>query len=648
MDNDSIVERTLGDEQMSIEFELVNKIKKAAIAYYTGQSIMTDKEFDQLIDELKLINKDNPILKIPGWGYNPVGEKVSHPYGLVGSLSKYRDVYDARSHFLMKNKIWGMPKYDGISCVAYYKNGVLDKAVTRGNGYEGLDVTDKFIKVNGESCLILDDPTMIFSSGNFGIRGEFIISNTNWISLKEKSPEYKNSRNAVAGLINQKGLSELLDYVSFIPYKMIGKSNELTECTSFADMIYYLESRWKHNTAKASFLSYVPEYSELYSLIDNYDYPCDGVVLTDGTLLTDNEFVEFDQVAFKFEDEKVESKVINIDWNMTRTGKLIPTAEIEPVELDGATIKRVTCFNAQYVKDNRIDKGAVVEIQRSGEVIPDIQRVVEESPNFSLPTVCPSCGHELVWNGVNLVCNNDECDSKSYEKLYRWISVVLCNGVDGVGPALIDIFINCFKCKTVEELNNLIRHSDYTVYFDGLTNNMMSKFFKMVDNVIEEVDPVRFLVGLNIEGLGWTMSEAIGSNKDLMDSILKESDMDFLYTKIKLVNGIGSSLASTIINHIDRIRSVANSFDNEFTKVVNLKVNEEKKKVTVTGALSISRSEFNSLINKYGYEVDSNIKNSEYLVTNDPNPSSSKGRKAKELGKEIITEEEFYRIIGIK
>lgn len=624
--------------------ELANKITYYATKYYTGQAEISDAEFDKYVEELRSIAPNHPILHTTGWGYIPTLDKASHEFGNVGSLSKYRDANLLNSAISsLKTRII-MPKYDGISCVAYYKYGKISKAVTRGNGIEGTNITDKYLQITRVTSMKIFDQSELT-----GIRGELVISDDNFNKLKEQYPQYKNSRNAVAGIINSKEMSDYLQYVDFVPYKLQGQR---IPYSSF-NLVEFLESireYFPHTTEYIYVLEGRP-ISQTY-LEDAYNlrkgYPCDGVVASTIEFVhEDNGTIDITQYAYKFEDEKATTRVDHIEWNLTRTGKLAPVACIDPVELDGATIKRVTCFNAQYVRDNRIGRDAWVEIQRSGSVIPDIHRVVEESPNFELPKVCPACGEELKWSGTDLICDNPDCVSMQLSRVYQWISQ---NGsVKGVSWNGYNDIINMLDISSIPEIyeNYTADTAKKVIEADNVGSATQTKFFEVINKLFGEIDPIRFFIGLNLKNIGWKAAEELA--KANVHILIRDGiDEESLSTELYNLHNFGYSSVATILKAYELIHQVANlvKFQEITSESESDDPNKEIHYFCLTGAMNYgSRSKFCEYVKQYGWEM-ADIKNSEYLVTNNPDPTSSKGKKAKELGVKIITEDEFLRVIG--
>lgn len=627
--------------------ELEEQITRYATSYYTGQSEISDSEFDNLVDRLRMLDPTNKLLTTAGWGYTPTLNKDTHNFSKVVGLSKYRDVDNLLKSLSNVESIVLTPKYDGISCVAYYRYGKLIKAITRGNGIEGTNITDKLRLITNNKSLT----TELSDSELVAIRGELVIPKYQWDYLQsDKFSMYKNSRNAVAGIINSKEFSECLKYVKFVPYKIHGNMKNLRHLS----MEYVLNLLKEEFSTATNYLSLDNKNSlslDLLKVIKDKlgsDYDCDGTVVSSNDIeLASDYSYEYIQYAFKFEDEKAESKVNEIKWNLTRTGKLTPVAIIDPVELDGATIKRVTCFNAKYVEENGLGPDAIIEIQRSGMVIPDINNVIIKSPNVELPKVCPVCGSELEMIGTDLRCTNNNCMASIYNRLYYWISRI--SAVKGVGSSGIDEFIDILGFtdiysiyrKTKDECLELIDKSA----IGTITRN---KYVIMVNNLYDYIDPRYFFYALNINGIGWTMAGSLADNN--IHEYLREDNCNLNNVNEILHNlpNCGYVTACTIMDNIELLSTMAKSVKG-FKSLDKTESNPNNGKVrtfAITGSLNYgTRSEFVEFLKSKNWEW-TKVKDAEYLITNDTNPQSSKYKEAIKLGIPVITENEFMKYIG--
>ena len=353
---------------------MFNKIKEYATAYYTGNALISDDEFDALVEEYE--SQYGKLDKV-GWGFIPSGKKVPHKYGLVGSLTKTRDAtsIDFRDKIITD-------KLDGISCVAYYEKGELVRALTRGTGTEGVDITDKYVMIPGAVTSVKEYCNIKFTGA---VRGEILMTKSMWdlFSNRYSDEGYKNSRNAVAGIMGSKDYDEKkFAYFNFVTYKIVGWEDHPADLTSY---VYILESLKKFgfdtvryiNTDSLTVLPRDNDDMKYYYEVEKVDYPRDGFVITQNNVKINREVI-YQDFAFKFKSDVKTTTVVGIDWNLTRTGKMIPTVLVDPVELAGVTVRRATGYNAQFIRDYNIAKGKKIQITRSGEVIPCITAVLQE------------------------------------------------------------------------------------------------------------------------------------------------------------------------------------------------------------------------------------------------------------------------------
>lgn len=362
----------------------MNKLERIiaynAQLYYEGRPEISDTEFDRLTKQLKEEFPDSILLKMTGWGYDPFkfayGTKVNHRYQECKSIErKPRNIYDIPLDFKSQSLLRISAKLDGLSGVDYHQDGVMIQALTRGNGRVGIDVTNKHAVITKDSTY-----HKVFGDFTGAIRGEYVISNKNWEKIceihKDDENPPKNQRNYVAGLLNRNEVSEELQYVEFVPYKIIAweDGNGFYDLRTITDKLHHMyKNIVMYEYTSGSELT--QEY--LYGLYMRFNsvYPCDGCVITKDILNTTGNSIEYDEVAYKFDAEALETTVKYVEWNLSRTGMLKPVAVLEPLDIDGSTVSRCTCFNAEYVVNNKIKEGTKVKIHKGGMVIPDIAAV---------------------------------------------------------------------------------------------------------------------------------------------------------------------------------------------------------------------------------------------------------------------------------
>lgn len=653
--------------------QLEQKIIDASQAYYSGSPIMSDHEFDGLVTYLRAANPTSPILTQVGWGYDPyknIGEKEQHLYGdVIGIDRKPRDISEIPQNFFNGN-ILKSAKLDGGSIICYFMNGKMTKALTRGKGNIGINKTDKIAKVLEKE---LNIPEGFDFTG--AIRGEFCISNKNWQEMLDKgivTPD-ANQRNVAVGYLNRDEISDELKYCDIVFYKVVGYVNNHNKFNNI-----YIDNILNNDTFDVRFLrkfikaEYIVEHEitengfgltqesleELYNKFKD-KYLCDGVVISKGErtpIRVEDKFLEKwsvvpDEIAYKFEDEVVETEIEAIRWKMSKGNKAIPVINVKPVPLSGVTVSNATAFNAKYVYDNDLDVGSKVELLRSGEVIPYISKVISGSNGEGRKKLdemnCPYCNTNLVWDGVDLICPNKDCANRDYQNLRIWVNNIA--PIDGMSETLNFKF---FEELNIDSLESLYNHSYGDLEFSGeASNTHKGKFNLVLDKLFNQ--PINFadlLVGLNIKMLGVKNADKLAHSDDfisLFQEFLEVEDVELFVSKVTpiVTECVGQAMANNICS-ADGLTKIKNAKFVEHRIEYAHDIKEEMIPVVITGKLSVPRKEFEEFLNANGYEVKGAIsKDVKYLITDNPDSSSSKNKKASELGIEKITEAKIREII---
>ena len=663
----------------SVEIQkLEEDIKRYAKAYYEGEAKISDYEFDKLTDRLRDLKPDSTVLRTPGWGYEQTGTKVKHKYQIVKSLDKCRTFDEIPERFTNKSVALS-PKLDGLTGVFYYKNGRLIKAITRGNGTEGKDITDKARLIVGNE--ILDK--------NFtgGVRGELEISNTNWEIIKSRYPEAKNARNLCAGWINSKDYDpDEIKMIDFITYKVTGQEREEGKEDIFYDLskvdnigeicfnsnptkfnvIDWLSYNFKNTIPKVQatlirdgFQEFMQKVFTEFKTSDRYnlDYELDGIVISDIDVIyhrAENSYI-YDECAFKFAAEEKETTVTNIKWELSRTQRYIPVLEIEPVELSGATVHSITGNNAKYLVDNGLGVGAIITASRSGEVIPKHMSTLEAA-DTNLPTQCPACGHNLEWVGVDLKCVNTECPHIAESDLEQWCTIV--GETDGLAWVTMKQYLDKFNIHNIDDLYKNI-DTMITTLQGGNASITDKKIVEFLNKLYKDMIPVeKALMGLNIPRLSEQTAKLLNKEKELVHDLMtigsqyttvKDRDMISIpdTLKNKLLGLVKEATTESILSNLGKLNTLHYLYEQDIPRIIFNDNTDEIIKVAVTGSLdSMKRSAFEKYIQSYGYELSSSIKSCKYLITNNPNSGSSKNKDAQKYGVEIITEKEFLDKLG--
>ena len=604
-------------------------IKDAAQAYYEGNTKISDEQFDKLVDELRIQDPKNALLHKVGWGADVnknKNVKIAHKYGIVGSLGKIHSIDEIPYKF----RIVITAKLDGSTCVAHYENGVLVYALTRGDGIIGIYLTEKY------RYIISKYDIKIPKSFTGDIRGEIVFNNHNWNIYKEKYPDAKLPRNISTGLFMSDDITDDLGLVSFVPYKIHG--TESHTFIEYTDILYTLQA-WGFETVPSTCI-HADNISldKLYAIFTEWSdiYPIDGLVLDNRISQHENGWVEYDDIAFKF---AAENKIVNVQyvsWELSKNNVLIPIIHIEPTMLSGALVSKCTGFNYKYIIDNKIGINSRIKIMRSGEVIPHFMEVVE-STSADYPKYCPVCHSELVQDGVHLKCINADCGNIKYSQMYKWLEVIGVRDMLGVGPALLDQIITELSTHGIIDVEDLYCN-DLSFVQNILTPANKKKWKCIITNLSQPVTTAQVILAANIMGIGNTHCNNLGDI--IYDNI---DDINKLTTILKGINGIGDFVVKCVLNAQFRLKRLFTLLPVQ-KSVVDTN-NAVRMYITVTGSLSVPRKQFEMQCKQHGVVLTDNIKLSKYLVTNNPDPTSSKGKKAKQYNIPIITEIEFSEVL---
>lgn len=624
--------------------DLENKIKEASQKYYTdGTSEYSDDEFDEMVDELTELNPNSEVLKV-GFGYDidkdTSGQKFKHKYGIAGSLSKCHNYDELPKPFKHTAMLYASLKLDGISVILYYTNGKLDRALTRGGGTEGIDITNKF-------RYIAPNLFDISSNKNFtgAIRGELVMSAYNFEKLKKINSNYKNARNSVAGLMAMNEPDpELHCLIDCIVYTVL--ADEDRDNIIMSQIVKNLKIMCPDNAI---------EYKEINEITsDNFEsimdslraewygvYPADGIVITTEANINNSHYITYESIAFKYPPTVKISRVVGIEWNLTKTRILFPRVKIDPVDFSGTTVTYVSGNNAKYILDNEICIGTEVKVSRRGEVIPHIESVISKSIYFNdmLPKNCPECGGLLSWNGVHLQCNNPDCSNANIQDVIEWIHYIA--ETDYLGNKLILKYLHSIFGEdiTVEKLMNG-EVLDYckslnSTGHDALFSEMVNKLY------ISRIPIQNALAALNVPRLGWITSGKLAKYPEVVFRIIDEaSKRNPDPINLLDLNGyIGDANADSIRSNLTKFRRL-NLIRDRIYYAEDSKM--DKGTVVVTGKLSVKRSEFEKELNKHGYKLGNSVnKDTLCLITDDFNSNSSKNKSAIKYNILRTSESEF-------
>ena len=625
---------------MSRIHTLEQEIIKNKALYYQGRPIISDAAYDKLEEELRALDSKNPTLLVVG-STTSVSDKVKHDKKML-SLEKTYIIEDLIT-WKGDEDILSTMKLDGISCSIIYEDGLLTLAKTRGDGTFGENITKKVMWISNV-------PKLISEKNKIEIRGELFCDERSFFDLSNEMSSIglekpTSQRNIVAGLMGRKDNLELCRYIKFMAFDYISEKRLITEDQKFnilTELEFLIPEVEVHKT-KESIQDVILKAREFMS---EGDYQIDGVVFTLNKMSLHEEMGETShhpryKMAFKFQGESKNTILKEIIWSVSRNGILTPVGEVEPVELSGAMISRVTLHNYGMVAANNLKSGDVIEIIRSGEVIPKFLSVVTPSDNkFVIPDRCPSCDSKVEIIDIRLYCKNENCTGKNKEIILNFIQKI---GIDDLSGKRLDELINAQLVKTIPDLYRL--EAADLMKIDKVKDKLSNKLIESIQKS-KNVDLITFLAALGISGGAFNKCEKVV--RAGFDSITKIKDLS-LEQLMKVESFADKSATDFLtslrekIDMVDELVALGFVFSVEETRETSV----TGKKICITGALSEKRSVIEDMIREGGGIIVSSVsKNTDILVTNEVDPTSSKFKKALELKIKIITEAQLLSLLA--
>lgn len=611
--------------------------------YYQGTPIISDEEYDRLESQLKKIDPDNPVLKMVGSSVDESVDKIRHQRKML-SLEKTYQPGDVEA-FLKKGELLSVFKIDGVSCSLVYQDGHLVIAKTRGDGSIGENITAKAI-------FIPEIPKHVASKESFEIRGEIFCTSTGFHKITKDMLELglerpTNPRNIVAGVVGRKESIMLARHFSFRAFDII---RDVETCKTEAEKLSAISHMGLpviESEVHTEMGSVVDRIEEARSFMQEGDYQIDGLVFVLNDLRQHEELGETShhpryKLAFKFQGDTKKVKIEAISWQVSRNGVLTPVANIEATELSGANITRVTLHNMGVVADYNLKPGDEIEIVRSGEVIPKFLSVAHTTPGeASIPKNCPCCGSILGREEIWLICNNEKCPDRKIEEILHWIRQ---SKIEDLSDKRLR---EMMAQGLVTEIPDLYRvTTDELLSLDKVKDKLAEKIFGNIQKT-KKMDLVTFLSALGIDGVSTTKArKIIAHGHNTLDKLV-ELNAETLAS----IDGFAEKSANDIVQSIHSKKSLIGGLKK--CGVVILAPLAIKngpltgKKICITGTMSVPRGELEKIIQSRGGIVVASVsKNTDFLLTNDTSPQSSKYKKAQEIGTQVISEEEFIKLAG--
>ena len=642
--------------------ELIELLNKASKAYYQeATEIMSNFEYDKLYDELLALERElgitlasSPTVNV---GYEVLSDlpKERHEKPML-SLDKTKEVSRLKE-FLGDQRAFISWKLDGLTIVLTYRNGELVKAVTRGNGEIGEVITN-----NARTFKNL--PLKIAYQGELILRGEAVIGYKDFEKINEEiedaDAKYKNPRNLCSGSVRQLN-NEITAKrnVKFFAFSLV-KADDVDFANSRIRQMEWLREQGFEVVEGYEVTADTIEEKVAYFAeeIANNDFPSDGLVLVYddiayGQSLGRTSKFPRDSFAFKWADEIRETTLLSIEWSPSRTGLINPVAIFEPVELEGTTVSRASVHNISIMEELELGIGDKIEVYKANMIIPQIASNLTRSGVKDIPTECPACHGRTEIRQVSdtkaLYCTNEDCSAKHLKAFALFVSRDALN-IDGLSEATLEKFIAKGFIRTFSDIFHLDRYREEIQSMEGFGEKSYENLQKSIEQARTTTLP-RLIYGLGIAGIGLANAKVLCKEFQYdIDRMLHLTEED-----LSSVSGIGPVLAGAYVAYFSKEQHVV-----ELRRLLaELDIPEEEGSAeaqifenmtfVITGSVEhfANRNEVKEVIESRGGKVTGSVTaKTDYLINNDVNSTSSKNKKAKELGIPIITEEAFLEMLG--
>lgn len=630
--------------------ELCAKANYFSKKYYAGDEKISDSKFDAMIEKIKEFekthkaDKNSPTQKV-GEDNAKGFKKVVHEYPML-SLAKVLSLKELKEWLSESESKVGICKYtleykmDGCGLSLIYKKGKLFKAVTRGNGIKGDDVTANVITIDG---VIKQLPKKI----DIEIRGEVIFPKSEFEKAIKRGEELKNCRNTASGALKLHSPKEVAKrHLRFYAYTILKYENDSqVEDVKMLKSLGFTTVCLFATKDKEKLIAYCDKYA---SKRKKLDFDIDGMVIKInlkskqkrmGATSVNPKFA----IAYKFPNEVVNPEIKDVIWQVGKTGAITPVAIYEPMLLCGTTVERANLHNYKIIKELGIAIGDTIAVVKKGEIIPQVKELISKGKcrtKISFPKRCPCCGSKTEFLGEKLYCTNDKCEDKIVGQITSWCSKKNMN-IDGVSEATIKSMLDNGLIYDVADLYSLTRKD--LLGLDGIKDKSASNILQAIEQS-KKAGLSRVISGLCIDTIGNTIAEELAGKFKSLKNLICASEKE-----LSDIDTIGQVKAHNIIKFFKKNKSLINKLSHidgmvlgeKESKKISSKLNG--KSFCITGTLSLGRTEFQSKIKAYGGKPVSSIsKNTDYLIAGVG--GGSKLNKAEKLGVAIISESQFNEL----
>lgn len=634
--------------------------------YVDDDPEIEDYEYDALMRELRSFEDEYPDLRLPTSPSQRVGgapissfKKVTHTVQMgslqdVFSFEQVREFVE-RIYQIVDNPSFTVePKIDGLSCSLEYHDGILAVGSTRGDGFVGEDVTAN-IKSIGSIPLETPDKLPLLE-----VRGEVYMPKSVFEKLSAEQEllgekVFKNPRNAAAGSLRQKdskvAAKRHLDIFVFNVQRADG-----IEFSSHKESLDYLGSQGfkmiPKYTLERTADAVIERIKQIGDSRFNLPYDIDGVVVKLDSI-RDREKIGYTSkvpkwaVAYKFPPEEKNTRLLDIEVNVGRTGVITPVAVFEPVTLAGTTVSRATLHNQDFIAQRNISVGDIITVRKAGDIIPEVLGVYESGPersHFVLPNVCPVCGSPTIQDDESAIrCPNIDCPAQVLRSIIYFASKPAMN-IEGLGTQVASALYSKDLVKSISDIYKLTQSDIMSLdgFKEKSANNLLLAIEKSKTNGLE-----RLICGLGIRNIGLASAKLLCERFNTLDELMNASIDDIL-----AIDGFGEITASTVVKTLNEshVRSMIDKLKQAGVNTVYHKqVSSQKllgKTVVLTGTLpTMKRDEAKALIESHGGKVSGSVsKKTDIVLTGDD--AGSKLTKANELGITVMDENQFMKYLN--
>ena len=640
--------------------DLVKKLNEAAKAYYQeDREIMSNREYDELYDQLEKMEKDTGIVLADSptvnVGYEAVDSlpKETHETPML-SLDKTKD-REVLREFIGSHKTLLSWKMDGLTIVLTYDHGELEKAVTRGNGAVGEVVTNN-------ARVFRNVPLKIPFQGRLILRGEAIIRYSDFQrinqSIEDVDARYKNPRNLCSGSVRQLNNQVTAERnVYFYAFSLVSAQDVDMHNSREFQMEWMKNQGFDVVEYKIVTAGNLDEAMDAFAAaIETNDFPSDGLValyddIAYGDSLGSTAKFPRNSFAFKWADEIRETTLREIEWSPSRTGLINPIAVFDPVELEGTTVSRASVHNVSILKELELGIGDTIQVYKANMIIPQIAENLTRSSNLKIPETCPVCGQEarvIRENDVeSLYCMNPDCVAKKIKAFTLFVSRDAMN-IDGLSEATLEKFIARGFIHDFGDIFEIGKYRDEIVDMEGFGEKSFENLMNSLEKA-KETTLAKVIYSLGIANIGLANAKVICRHFDDDLEKIRCADQE----EISGIDGIGPVIAKSLSDYfkneennrkLDHLMGHLHLHREEASgKQIFAGVN-----FVITGSLEhfANRGQAKKLIESFGGKVTGTVTGkTNYLINNDKASNSSKNKKARELGIPVISEQDFLELV---